>query len=185
MRSANTAIFAYGSLMIAQSFSKAVGRSFHVSEFMPAVLCGYRRAWRASVPVFAEELGREIDGIFLDLRRARGRYVNGLLAAVTASELQSLELREAQYRRIDVSHAVWAAAKVASIYTFVTGQPNRRLRAGFESMVPASYLARIEAACSEIGEDFLAEFRSTTDNVTVPSFSGSYTFLNEEQAKRV
>ncbi len=61
MRSGKVAVFAYGSLMIVESFSKAIGRPFDAQEFEPAILTGYRRTWRASAPIHSEALGREID----------------------------------------------------------------------------------------------------------------------------
>jgi hypothetical protein len=184
MLQAKTYLFAYGSLMIPDSVSRALGRPVSLDEMKPAHLLGFRRAWQARVPVRSHALKREISGLFLDLRPAPGRYVNGLILPVGRNDLTGLRLREAQYIELDVTDRM-CRPPAGRVITFVADAKHRRDRPGFETRVPQSYVDRIEKVCRAVSDQFQQEFWQTTAAIKTATFDGSYTFTEPEQAKRV
>lgn len=178
-------LFAYGSLMIPKSASRALGRVVTSADMTPAILKDYQRCWRVRVPIWSSELESDVAGLFLDVCPAPGRYVNGTLIGITEDELASLKVREEQYAAVDVSSAIEGRLEGQRILTFI-GRPKwRRDLPGLRSFVPARYLNRIERACLLFGADFLREFRATTKPPGHDAFKGTYRFANPEQAKRV
>jgi hypothetical protein len=179
------AVFAYGSLMIPDSASRAIGRDVQVEEMRPALLRGYRRVWRARVPVWSDNLQDNIACVFLDLRPAPGRFTNGLLIDVDEQELAHLRLREAQYGEADVSSAIVPPPNSGRVITFAASSAFRRNLEGLKSYISTAYAERVARACQAIGPEFLEEFNATTEQSRLPRFEGSYRFIDPEQSKRV
>lgn len=180
-----TTIFAYGSLMIAESLSKGIGRDVEPAEMRPAILKGYRRLWRARAPVRPEVLDRVVAGVFLDLEPAPGHYVNGLLFETSEAEIASLRLREAQYDEVDLTEQILVEDRPHSVVTFMASEAFRTEQDGLESLVPLKYQRRVLQAAEQFGQEFLEEFIETTERPSIPGFEGAYTFADPEQQKRV
>lgn len=180
------AVFAYGSLMIPSSATRALGREVCDDDYEPALLRRHRRTWRVRVPLWSSELSREVAGVFLDVRRGQGFYLNGLLLDVSQSELASLRLREAQYVERDVTDEIdCVSGGQVRVVTFVGRPAYCRDMPPLKSHIPQRYLSRIERACKRRGKVFLQEFHETTDRARFPVFNGAYKFISSAQARRV
>lgn len=180
------AVFAYGSLMIPSSATRALGREIREDDYEPALLKRHRRTWRVRVPLWSGELGEQVAGVFLDVRPGNGFYLNGLLLEISQSELASLRLREAQYVERDVTDEIdCASGNQVRVVTFVGRPAYCRDLPPMKSHIPQRYLSRIERACKRRGKGFLQEFHETTDRARFPAFNGAYKFISSAQARRV
>lgn len=178
-------VFAYGSLMVPRSASRAIGRTIDVADMRPAYLEGFERCWRARAPLWSSDLKTEIAGLFLDLRATPGACVNGILIEISEDELVPLRMRESQYYEVDVTANLRNPKIKGRAISFVSAPKARRNIPGIQTLMPSRYLSRIEKACRMLGVDFLREFHRTTRPTRLPSFSGRYRFLDPKQAKKV
>jgi hypothetical protein len=180
-------IFIYGSLIIPSSLESAVQRHVSAEELSVVYVKGYRRFWSAKVPVFSKERNEEVDGIFLDLVEAPGCFVNGLLLSVSNDDLKSLEKREAQYKKIDLTENVLDPCCMGRrpIITFVFQGDSCSVDSCRSAFIPERYWHRVLDACLNIGENFRREFTETTEESCSPRFPGEYLFMDPEQQKRV
>ena len=184
-------LFGYGSLMNATSASRAVGRSLSLNDLVPTWVSSYQRSWSLKEQVFSETLGRPITGVFLDLRAVADGHVNGVLIAVSNTELANLRIREKNYDCVDITARVdfrgtLAARAGARILTFLAKPEQKVLPHSSEELyVMGRYIDMVETACREIGEEFLREYWSTTEEVRFPIIDGIYTFIDPAQAKYV
>jgi cation transport regulator ChaC len=162
-------IFGYGSL---------VG-----SGGRPARLRGFRRCWdvamdnRRRIPgykVFVDPESNEAPPVFvtfLNIRRDGGASVNGVLFPATDAELEALDARERNYRRVDVTRFVEAGDDAPTWAYVGTGEARGRYergRASGTAVVSADYLAGVERDFASFGEGMLEAFRDTTDPPEVP-----------------
>jgi cation transport regulator ChaC len=184
-------VFGYGSLMNVASAGRAVGRLLSPSDLIPVRALGYRRVWSLKELVLSEMLGRPVTAVFLDLEPAAGRQVNGVLIAVSAAELDNLMVREKNYDCADFTMSInpRSAPPLAAdsrVFTFLAKPEQKAFRdRGEELYVMSRYVTMVEAACREIGMDFLHEYQSTTEEISFPMLGGKYTFLSPDQAKYV
>src|SRR5690348_14194361 len=100
LRSNETALFGYGSLISIASLERTLGRSYD-GPYLPCVLQGWRRSWNVSMPnqntFYAETpQGRMWPEqiIYLNIREAGGGQVNGMLFVVDHNELEAFDRRE-------------------------------------------------------------------------------------------
>lgn len=170
-------VFGYASLM--RDFAPAAA-----GDGAPRIghLAGYRRAWNVamdnSVDLPGYKCYRRPDGerpavfvAFLNIVQAPGERINGVLFPASAAELDALDARERNYRRIEVSAAVepraaarvWAYAGTdAARERFETG-----MRAG-RAVVSAEYRDRVRRGFAALGTGLLDEFAATTDDPPCP-----------------
>ncbi len=102
-------------------------------------------------------------------RPARPPAVNGLCLPVTDDQLSALDRRERNYRRIDVSDALAAGARV---WTY-TGSPEGRERfargrRGATLVIHAAYLRGVEAAFAALGPREWEACRASVDPGEIP-----------------
>jgi hypothetical protein len=166
-------VFGYGSLVA-------------VAGTRPAVLREHRRTWgvamdnRVAVPGYkVYELpdgARPAAAIaFLDVEPAAGIAVNGCLLPVDAEALATLDARERQYRRIDVTAAIDPPPAPADgpVWTYA-GRPEGRARvaagrAGTTTvLIQRAYVDLVEAAFAALGADELAHYRASTEPPPFP-----------------
>jgi hypothetical protein len=176
MRRAGVAVFGYGSLVSRASIAETLGRD--APPPLPATLPGWRRRWslvrdnRTAEKGFEALTGDPFDHCLgLNVEPAEGdassEPPNGALIALTAAELERLDLREMRYRRTDVTHAFPASGfEQVVVYTarpehFAPAPPER-------AVVIASYLEAVETAFAELGERELERFRLSTGEPPVP-----------------
>ncbi|HZE04524.1 MAG TPA: gamma-glutamylcyclotransferase family protein [Solirubrobacteraceae bacterium] len=130
-----------------------------------AGLPGFHRAWgvamdnRLNLPgykCYVDRAGRRpaVFVAFLDVVRDEGAAVNGVCRPVTAADLQTLDRRERNYERVDVSHLIDADG--ARVWMYVgTAAGRARLRAGRDAgtaVIDAAYLAAVRAGFAALGE---------------------------------
>jgi len=155
-----TALFAYGSLVSAESAALTLGHEVHSRGV--ARLEGWQRRWSLVRDNAASEktFARAGDGarpsfcLGLNLERAPGQPgPNGVLYEVSESDLSRLDLRELRYDRIDLPDAV--TTYVAKPAHFAAASPPG-------AVIIAAYLRAVEAAFAALGDDQLELFRQTT-----------------------
>jgi dephospho-CoA kinase len=109
---------------------------------------------------------------FLDVRPSPGDAVNGLVFAVTSSDLAALDARERNYRRIEVTDAIEPRHAPGRIWTYVGAADARARRerglAGGTLLVSGEYAALVVAGFAAIGPHELARYRASTDDPPCP-----------------
>lgn len=166
----NFAVFAYGSLVSADSAAETLGRPVVPR---PARLRGWRRDWSlvrdnaASEKAFALADGtRPAYCLGLNLRPDAGASApNGALIALDERELERLDLREIRYDRAEVGAAIeppLEADGFAAVYAYTAKRSQHRPEPPAGSIVIASYLSTVEAAFGALGPEQLERFRGTT-----------------------
>lgn len=167
-------VFGYGSLVAMRDPVRVGGV---LLEPAPGRLRGFRRAWgvamdnRAAAPAskhYVEVASGETPSVrvaFLDLEECDGEAVRGLAVPADAERLAALDVREANYTRVDVS--AWFEPQLAlPVFTY-RGTPAARARCRVpptdpELCVSAGYLEEVRRAFRLLGPAALAEFERTT-----------------------
>jgi len=177
-------VFGYASLV-------ALAEAFAVEgeELAPIAgrLRGFRRCWGAAMDNWdpANDHKHFLDPstgerprirvAYLNVESSEGDAVNGLAIPVGPTRLATLDAREVNYARIEVSEAFEATAPVDEpsrletpppVFAYVgTAAAHERLRRGAAEQnvcVSSRYLADVRNAFAALGSDALAEFERTT-----------------------
>jgi hypothetical protein len=181
-----TGVFSYGSLIIPESASAAVGREVSADELVEAFLPDFRRVWGAYVPITMSELDdEEVDGVFFDVTQAPGHYANGIILPATEAELRELTLREKQYDVFDVSDRIVARCEIDHVVTFVGKPAFRQARGTVRAVIPQRYHDRVLTAARARGDRFHRQLVDTTEPSGLARVGGTYGFVDPEQARRV
>lgn len=103
---------------------------------------------------------------FLDLVGGAGAAVNGVLLPVSGAEIEALDRRERNYRRVEVSGLVTPRA-AGRVWTYV-GSPDGRARfeAGLgagAAVVGREYRDGVESGFRALGEDEWRRYLESTD----------------------
>jgi hypothetical protein len=173
-------VFGYGSLVDLTEPLLVGGRLFPA---LPGRLDGFRRGWGAAMNNWeateaekhfvdpSSDLKPRITVAYLDIEEWPGGSVNGLAIPADARRLEELDVREVNYRRIDVSsrfqppipHRVFA-------YRGTDAARKRCREAGSDAEIQVSrqYVARIRSAFTALGPGQLAEFDRTTEPLSFP-----------------
>lgn len=148
-------VFGYGSLVADLA-----------AEGRPARLVGYRRTWGVAadnahaIPGYKRYLSPDgtapdVFVAFLDVVEDPGAAVSGLLAPVSADELNALDRRERNYERLDVTAALDAPID-GRAWTYVGSPEGRaRLAEGLErgtAVIQREYLERARRALLALGD---------------------------------
>ncbi len=184
--SAGAHIFGYGSLACPDNLARFLRRHrIPAAEPRYARLKGFRRAWNVAHDNTADRPGCRVyvdpatgaphrgAVTFLNVYRALGQAVNGVVFPVPEEALVHFDRRERDYARLDVtgdveveggiSGRVWVySADVAGL-----GRHSRASAAG-TAVVPAAYVGEIEAAFAARGEAAHREFLQSTDWANLP-----------------
>ena len=149
---------------------------------VPAELAGFRRCWGVAMDnsrtlpgykFYLDESGRRPPGYvaFLDLCEQDGESVTGFVFEASEAELRTLDERERNYARADVSASV-APAPGGRVWAYIgTAAARARKRAGAEAgslVVSRAYLEDVEAGFDALGPDALAGYRRSTDPPPCP-----------------
>jgi hypothetical protein len=164
------AIFGYGSLLSKASMERTLGRLYN-EEPAICTVAAWRRSWDVFLPnegKFVDEQGRPPDKIiYLNVRRAAGTAVNGVLYVVDAAALAVFDGREWIYDRVDITDelgGVEVRGGSAWMYVgkpeFVVAAPQRP-----EYAVRRTYLNVVEQGLSDLGMEFRAGYEASTDSV--------------------
>ena len=176
-------VFGYGSLVDVDALAGFLGRPVPADEWTRCRLRGYRRAWNVAmdnsldVPGYKHyvdaETGLRPAGFvtFLNIRPAARQAVNGIVFRVRKHEIPQIDARERNYDRIDVSGKldpevpgrVWTyRGKADAQRRYVWAA---RLRS---AVISQDYFDAVQAAFLRLGDDFLADYRATSDPPRVP-----------------
>lgn len=180
MSASRIAVFAYGSLVSRASIAETLGP--RPEQPLPARLAGWQRRWslvrdnRTAEKGFAPLAGAPFDHCLglnvepLDPSAEAGsheRAPNGVLIALSESELERLDLREMRYRRVDVT-AAFADHGFDLVVTYAARPEHYAPAPPAGAVVIASYLRAVEAAFAELGASELDAFRRTTGEPPAP-----------------
>ncbi len=148
-------------------------------------LHGFRRDWgvamdnRHDLPGYKYFLSEDESGkpirpalcvAFLDVFESAGSSVNGVLIEIAPHDLRSLDERERNYRRVDVSDHVPSAPGRVWVYAGIDESRKRRARAHERGKLVAqrSYLEAVERSFLALGDGQLDRFRESTLAVDFP-----------------
>jgi hypothetical protein len=160
-------VFGYGSLVNIQSLATTLGREPDATYYVS--LNGWMRDWtvrcRNDSPYarFHTSDGRIPDYVLaLNVQRqGMGVATNGILFAVNEVDLRSLDTRETNYNRIDVTDQIVGDHPFDIVYTY-TGKPEALVSAADRAIIPASYLSVVESGFQELGERAEDAYRTST-----------------------
>jgi hypothetical protein len=180
-RPAALAVFAYASLVDAESAAETLAREVEVTT--PARLSGWRRRWSlardnlASEKCFARaddgSLPRFCLGLNLEPAADGDEDPNGALIEVTMAELRRLDLREIRYRRLDVTDAVTELPSDIDRAFAYAARPERFAATPPEdAVIIANYLRAVEDAFDALGAGQLDLYRHTTQPPPAPVIEG-------------
>ena len=167
------AVFAYGSLVSAQSFEQTLGRS--PAQLHPRRLDGWLRRWSvlrdnlAAEKTFAREpdgeLPRWVVGLNIESDDAAAPELapNGAMIEVSEAELERLDLREMRYRRVEVTGQLDDAAGFEQVFAYTARPEHFAPRPPAEAVRMAPYLRALEAAFGELGDGQWELFLKTTE----------------------
>lgn len=167
------AVFAYGSLVSAESATRTLGRS--VGPSPPVRLRGWRRRWSTfrdnlrcekTFALRGGELPAHVLGLNLEPGEERGRAPNGVLIELTRDELERLDAREMRYRRVEVTGHLDAPG-IARVFTYTARAEHFAPEPPPGAVILASYAAAVEAAFASLGEGEASMYRDTTGDPPV------------------
>ena len=175
-------VFGYASLVALEDAGAVPGR-----------LRGYRRYWGAAMnnweggDAVKHFLDREtgerprVRVAYLDIEPSEGESVNGLAIPLDAAGLATLDAREVNYSRVDVTTAFEPVAQAATaalgactatpvaprqVFTYVgLAAARERCRRGAEegnAFASRDYVAAVRGAFARLGSEALAEFDRST-----------------------
>ncbi len=162
-------VFAYGSLVAdlagsparLRGYRRVLGVAADNSERIPGYKV-YTDAADGSVPpVFVA---------FADLRPDEDTIVNGVVAPVSAAQLDALDARERNYDRVDVTLDV--DPDPGTVWAYVGSDAGReRLAAGVaagRAVVSRTYLQTLDSAFRALGEEEYEEFLESSELTGLP-----------------
>ncbi len=173
-------VFGYGSLVAMREPLAVRG---DVLAPVPGRLAGFRRSWGVAMnnweaaPAkkhFVDPRTRRPPHIrvaFLDAEEEAGRAINGLAIPVDAARLASLDAREVNYLRVEVS-AAFEPRLPGRVYTYL-GRPEARARCRARlpeagAFVSRAYESAVRQAFASLGPESLLEFERTTAPLPFP-----------------
>jgi cation transport regulator ChaC len=163
------AVFGYGSLLSRGSFAETLGHE--PDPLIPARLPGWRRSWSllrdniAAEKTFARADGtvpRWVLGVNLEPGSAGDAAPNGGLIAVSAGELERLDIRELRYDRAEVTEQVDAVHEFEHVFTYTAKPRHLCAEPPPDTVAMAPYLRAVEAAFTELGDGHWELFLKTT-----------------------
>jgi cation transport regulator ChaC len=174
-------VFGYGSL-VGEPRTLVHGGSTYSA--VPGHLSGFRRLWGVAMnnweaapsrKHFVEPRTRRVPRVrvaFLDLEKKGGAVVNGLAIPVDSAGLTELDVREVNYRRIDVSAAFEPRLRHRVFVYRGTVAARARCQpdsSDAEICVSRQYLTAVKRAFAALeGDGAAAEFERTTAPLAFP-----------------
>lgn len=180
-------IFGYGSLVDPADVERYVGlRPVEDTEWAPALLDGYERAWNVGMnnihdrdddKFYATAKSERYNGIVLSLGLESNRDIstNGLVFRIDRRYLSRLDRRERRYDRVDVTGSISTSAQLTSgstVYTYVPKPESVAVALegiqGGSGAVSRSYHDKVVAAFAQLGGEETARYEESTRQLTVP-----------------
>ncbi len=180
-------IFGYGSLVDIENLKKYFGRDLTPSlDFIYCGLKDFHRCWNIAMnnsvdlPDYKyyidQQTGNRPEGFvtFLNIRPCPGDNVTGILFRVSDQELQRLDKRERNYRRIDVTHLIDTPIQGQAWVYIGLDEAEKRYQKGLKqntAMVSQNYFDSVYNAYLSLGNEALSNYFATTDELRVPIFN--------------
>jgi cation transport regulator ChaC len=174
-RSERTYVLGYGSLVAGPGHQLAARRLVHAK--------GLRRTWNVAMDnrltlegykYYVDPDTGERPSIFvtfLNVVQDPASTINGVIVPVDTHELQSLNERERNYDRVDVTERIVEPVD-GSVWAYVGSVAAReRYEQGFRggtAVVDAAYYASVRSQFRRLGEGPHSEFRRSTDEPRCP-----------------
>ena len=161
-------VFAYGSLVSAESAALTLGRPV---ELLPADLAGWKRRFsQARDNLTCEKTFELADGsrpewvLGLNLERGEDEAgpVNGAVIELTEEELARLAIREIRYDAVDVTEQVEADGLPERVWTFTAKEGHFAPEPPQDAVILATYANAVEEAFGALSEDGLDRYIATT-----------------------
>jgi cation transport regulator ChaC len=175
-------VFGYGSLLRGYGPEVADRNAVRPTRGRVAHLRGYRRAWnvamdnRIDLPGYKFYLGPlgerpSVFVTFLNLIPSSHRGVSGVLFPATSQDLHTLDARERNYERADVTAQV-VDAPLGTVWTYIgTREAEDRYEAGIaagSAVISREYYEGVWQDFAGLGETALAEFTATIEPPACP-----------------
>jgi cation transport regulator ChaC len=176
-------VFGYGSLLRGYGPEVAGRNAARPTRARIAHLRGYRRAWnvamdnRIDLPgykFYLDPLGERpsVFVTFLNVIPSSHGGVNGVLFPVTSEDLDTLDGRERNYERADVTTQV-VDAPLGRVWAYIgTREAEDRYEAGLAAggaVISREYFEGVLQDFAGLGERALAEFTATTEPPACPT----------------
>lgn len=181
-------IFGYGSLVAKASAELSLRRTIAPEDFSTCSLVSFGRYWDLVETVHANDLHKAVQAVFLNIRPAEDRTINGSLFRVSETELAVLKKREKNYACLAVTDKIRDSQIELDgedvVYAFSCNDPRfLTVSASGEYVVMENYVHLVENAFRSVGDGFHAAYVASTQDIPYPLLSGTYLFSDPEQAK--
>lgn len=177
-------VFGYGSLMNAESASRAIGKKLKISDFIPCFLHGYKRGWYIKESVTFDDKN-VLDVLFLDIKKEHSSKINGVLIEVNENELSRIQAREKNYYFEDVTNLVEPKIVDAEVLVAVS-KSEFQVNEDEPGLIGKRYIDMVETAAKQINLSFFDDYLKTTASTSKHQIIiGEYKFIDNEQAKYV
>ncbi len=177
-------IFGYGSLVHVPRLKAYLGREeFEADDLFFCRLGGYRRIWniamdnRVNLPGYKyyvdSETGLRPDVYvtFLNIWPSSDDSIAGILFRVDAEQLASLDKRERNYRRVEITNLLDRSVQGRAWVYIGSPEAEQRFKLGFSNntaVISQSYYDLVYEAYASLGEDSAPDYLATTDKPIVP-----------------
>lgn len=177
-------LFGFGSLINLKSAQKSFTRELSQNDLIPVTIKGYKRVWNSIENIRFED-GKEINGVFLNLKEDQNSYVNGVIIKITKSEFEVLKLREKNYSQISIkANDILDYDLEEDLIAFMTTNDEKLAKEGdLNCFIPSSYIDILTSAFEFYDKNFVFEYKKSLEKLPFELKKGSYTFTDSLQNK--
>lgn len=177
-------VFGYGSLMNVAKLQKYLERDLTLNlDYQFCGLKDFQRCWnvamdnRVDLPDYKYYINRNT-GIrfagfvtFLNMRPQPNQMLTGILFLVSDKELDNLDRRERNYRRINVTNSLNIAVQTPAWTYIGLDDAEKRYLQGLKqnnAIIPQAYWSSVNDAYLSLGKKAFADYLGTTDRPKIP-----------------
>jgi len=174
-------VFGYGSLVSSESLKRYVKEDN--PRFQYITIQGLRRDWSVAMdnsvdlPAYKYYLDENDVRIqkyvaFLNVAFDPSKKVNGILFEVDSAKLPSLDLRERNYDRVEITHLLPEAYRTQTVWTYMGKEESKkRFSSGYDQgkvVIHEAYLEQVMEAFISVSYAYLIQFIKETDFNNLP-----------------
>lgn len=177
-------LFGYGSLINIKSAQKSFKRELRQEDLIAVTVEGYDKVWN-SIEFIHFDDKKEVNGVFLNLKKDKNQKTNGILIKVTDEELEMLKLREKNYSCITIkASCVKDMILEDDIIAFMTTNEEKIAKENSENCFIASkYIDLITSSFDVYSDEFVIEYKKCLNNLPFLEKDGVYGFCDPLQHK--
>lgn len=180
-------LFGYGSLINIKSAQKSFQRTLKQEDLIPVNIKGYEKVWNA-IEFIKFDDNKEVNGVFLNLKKNIKTQTNGVLIKITNEELELLKLREKNYSCITIEASCAKDMTLdEDIITFMTVKKERIAKENNENcFIATKYIDILSSSFHVYSQDFVKEYKKCLNTFPFSLKEGNYTFsdLIQQQIAR-